>query len=503
LEEVTTNEKRWNLALEGSQIGVFDVDLTTGKGVTSESWHALAGFGFDGFTDPESEWNLRVDPRDWPGARQAGIACIKGQTAKMDVEYRFRSDDGRVRWMRANAQVVARDANGRALRFLGTMTDITPLKEALDLAQRREIELESLIACAPVAMAVLGLDGRFLIANRAICQFTGYTAEYLIGRTLQELPTAGELAGNRDEVRQLLAGTIDSYEAEVHYSRPDGSEVFGLMSTTILRSRPGDAPRFICQILDITERKRLDQMRADFVATVSHELRTPLTSINGSLGLILGTMSKDLPSKTASLLTIAHQNGQRLVHLVNDLLDMQKFASGKSVLEIERAEVTEIVQQALIENAGYAERFSVRFKPLVSIAPMWARIDVNRFRQVMANLLSNAAKFSPEGGQVVTEVRRSGTMLIVSVTDQGRGIPPEFRERIFTPFSQASESSTRDREGTGLGLIISKEIIEQMGGEIGYDSVVGVRTTFWLKLPLEHAGEVAPDLAADGNALTG
>jgi signal transduction histidine kinase len=134
---------------------------------------------------------------------------------------------------------------------------------------------------------------------------------------------------------------------------------------------------------------------------------------------------------------------------------------------------------------------------------MWARIDVNRFRQVMANLLSNAAKFSPEGGQVVTEVRRSGTMLIVSVTDQGRGIPPEFRERIFTPFSQASESSTRDREGTGLGLIISKEIIEQMGGEIGYDSVAGVRTTFWLKLPLEHAGEVAPDLAADGNALTG
>ncbi|OIQ71063.1 sensor histidine kinase YycG [mine drainage metagenome] len=501
-EKISEQEKRWNLALEGSQIGVFDVDLATGHGVASETWRALAGFGFDEFTDSEAEWKARIDPRDWPHVRQANIACIKGEAVKMQAEYRFRADDGRWHWMRSEARVIARDAHGRALRLLGTMTDITPLREALNRVKSREAELERLIASAPVAMTVLALDGTFLMANPAFGLFAGYPEASLIGRKLQDLPMTGERLEDRDEIHQMLAGTLDYYNTEKHYIQPDGTEVFGLMSYTILRGNDGEEPRFICQILDITERKRLDQMRADFVATVSHELRTPLTSINGSLKLVLGLMSKELPTKALHLLTVAHQNCDRLGRLVNDLLDMQKFASGKSTLEMERCEVTQIVRQTLVDNASYGQKFSVRFKPLVSIAQIWSRIDVNRFQQVMANLLSNAAKFSPEGGEVITEVRRTDKMLVVSVTNSGLGIPPEFRDKIFTPFTQASDTSTRDREGSGLGLVISKEIVERMGGEIGYESVPGGSTTFWIKLPLDETEDAASDLDGGADAMS-
>jgi signal transduction histidine kinase len=216
---------------------------------------------------------------------------------------------------------------------------------------------------------------------------------------------------------------------------------------------------------------------------ISHELRSPLTSIRGSLGLILGAMSTSLQPKVRDLLEIAQSNCERLVLLVNDILDIEKFSAGQMRFEIRPLDLAPVVRQAVEANEGYARRFNAR----IELAPVpegcTVEVDPERLIQVLTNLLSNAAKYSPPGGTVRVWCERHGDTLRISVHDDGPGIPPEFRKRIFEKFSQADASATREKGGTGLGLHIARRFIEHMHGSIGFESEVGVGSTFWVELP--------------------
>jgi len=173
------SERRWNMALEGSQIGVFDMDLAKGKASASDAWRRLAGFTISAEVDIQAEWEARVHPEDLVKVKQADQECLDGKVDSVFVEYRLKRLDGVWRWMRGSARVVDRDAQGRPLRFLGTMMDITELRNAIDKARTEEDNLSAQIETAPVGMAVLGLDGSFLMANNAFCQFTGYSKDIL------------------------------------------------------------------------------------------------------------------------------------------------------------------------------------------------------------------------------------------------------------------------------------------------------------------------------------
>ncbi|HTE43578.1 MAG TPA: CHASE domain-containing protein [Steroidobacteraceae bacterium] len=239
---------------------------------------------------------------------------------------------------------------------------------------------------------------------------------------------------------------------------------------------------------DVTDTKKVDKLKAEFVATVSHELRTPITSIRGSLGLIAGGVSGPLSDKTRNLVEIALRNSDRLAHLINDLLDIEKMESGKMQFELQRHSLTTLIEQAVEANNGYAQNLNVRYvvrRPLPNIA---VTVDSFRLVQVLSNLLSNAAKFSPAQSVVeiaiVTAQRGPLELARVSVSDHGPGIPDEFKDRMFQKFSQADSSDNRAKSGTGLGLAICKSIMEQMGGDIGYETEVGHGTTFYFELPL-------------------
>ena len=259
------------------------------------------------------------------------------------------------------------------------------------------------------------------------------------------------------------------------------------------RDASGRALRLIGVQMDITEQKRASQAKSEFVSTVSHELRTPLTSINGSLSLVLNTMAEgEIPDRALRLLRIAQKNCDRLIPLVNDILDLEKFASGRVQFAFTRENVSPLVRRALVDNKPFADQFDVRLRLVRNALDAEATIDVNRFQQVMANLLSNASKFSRRGGAVEVAIEREGTMLKISVSDTGKGIPPEFRDRIFQPFSQADASSTRENGGTGLGLNITKQIVERMGGRVGFTSEPGVLTTFWFTVPATGAEIAMP-----------
>jgi signal transduction histidine kinase len=233
----------------------------------------------------------------------------------------------------------------------------------------------------------------------------------------------------------------------------------------------------------IDEHKKMERMKDEFISLVSHEFRTPLTSIHGSLGLLNSGLAAGLPEKARQLLEVAHRNSQRLVRLIGDVLDLQKIESGTMPLELRPLEIGPFLEQAIEANEAYGAQFRVSF--VVNGVPprLGIRADPDRLMQVITNLLSNAAKFSPSDRPVLVSAQRHGGVVRITVTDRGSGIPEEFRARIFERFAQADSSTTREKGGTGLGLSISKAIVERMGGHIGFETEVGAGTTFYVELP--------------------
>jgi signal transduction histidine kinase len=237
-----------------------------------------------------------------------------------------------------------------------------------------------------------------------------------------------------------------------------------------------------------TERKRLERLKDEFVSTVSHELRTPLTSIAGSLGLLTGKAAGILSDPAARLLAIAHTNSQRLVRLVNDILDIERLESGHVVFDFKRVEVRSLVEQTIETIRGFAEGHSVKIRFEAAAAVESVRADTDRLAQVVTNLLSNAIKFSlPDGEVVVTVAKEEGIDLVrISVRDHGPGISTDFKSRIFERFAQADATNARREGGTGLGLSIVKQIVDRLGGEVGFGDAPGGGTTFHVELPVWH-----------------
>jgi signal transduction histidine kinase/NO-binding membrane sensor protein with MHYT domain/DNA-binding response OmpR family regulator len=234
---------------------------------------------------------------------------------------------------------------------------------------------------------------------------------------------------------------------------------------------------------DITERKEIDQMKNEFISTVSHELRTPLTSIRGSLGLIIGGAMGAAPKEMQSLLQIASNNSERLVRLINDILDTEKIEAGKMVYHFAIGNISKLVEIAVVDNKSYADKYHVNYKINESIPDAVVMMDADRIRQVLDNLLSNAAKFSNPGNTVYVSIMLKERSIVIAVADTGRGIPEEFQSRIFSKFYQADSSDVREKGGTGLGLSICKSIIESHNGKIWFVSKPGLGTTFYVSLP--------------------
>ncbi len=248
------------------------------------------------------------------------------------------------------------------------------------------------------------------------------------------------------------------------------------------RDESGIARRIIGVAWDITELKRVARMKSEFVSSVSHELRTPLTSIRGSLGLVVSGAVGELPAAVKELIDIACRNSERLSLLINDLLDIEKIESGKMRLDLQRHVLRPLIEQAIESNQGYAQHLSVHLQAQVDTDNAVV-VDANRFMQIMANLISNAVKFSNAGDTVEVMATDVGARVRIEVRDRGPGIPMEFRNRIFQRFSQADSSDTRMRGGSGLGLAITKTLVEKMHGEISFADRTGGGTIFFVELP--------------------
>lgn len=345
-----------------------------------------------------------------------------------------------------------------------------------------ERKLRALFDLSPDSIALNRLsDGVYLEINPAMEKLTGYNFEELQQLSYFDL-TPEAFASQEQEQLRLLNETGRYGPYRKQYRHKNGHLV-DIELRGVKFVSPSGEEMIWSTITDLTETLKLDRLKQDFISTVSHELRTPLTSINGSLDLLLSGAAGELPAKAEKLLGIAVKNNKRLIALVNDLLDMEKLSQGKLAFHAEFVSSSLLLQSALEHNQPFAQQHKVELK-LGHVDDVLLHVDPARIQQVLANLISNAAKFSPQGSIVSVYSVLKPQVLRIAVADQGRGLTAEQISRLFQRFSQLEQGNNRETAGSGLGLAISRDIISQSNGQIGVDSEYGAGSTFWIELPL-------------------
>ncbi len=244
--------------------------------------------------------------------------------------------------------------------------------------------------------------------------------------------------------------------------------------------------RFLIMLNDISARLEDESRKSEFISMVSHELRSPLTSIKGSMGLLLSKAAGDIPEKALALLEIAHRNADRLVLIINDILDLEKISAGQMEFDLQDVDLSELVEETNRANAMLRQRFALDIRLEGTDRPLHLQTDPNRVIQVLTNFLSNACKFSQPNSRIDIKVDDLGSDIRVAVRDEGPGIPAKDQHKIFERFADLENSDRTAKGGTGLGLSICKAIIEGLGGTIGFESQEGVGTTFFFILPKGH-----------------
>lgn len=436
-----------------------------------------------------------------PGRRAEFLQRLRQQHALYNFESQVRHRDGHRLWITEDVETVTNFA-GEPLYYQGYIDDRTEIYASSEQIEQQAAHLESLLQAIP---------DRILRVSHS-----GMIREY---RTTPTDPTANlEIVGKRLEQSSLfpiatsteILHSISDVLATRHthlieYQHLHDQSVKDLEA----RIAAGSENDVLILIRDISERKLAERMKNEFISIVSHELRTPLTAVRGALDLMVGSMSNELPPNVKSLVELAQRNAERLIELVNDILDIEKIETGQMAFTLRPVELIPVIEQALTMNQPYAQQYQVTFA-LTRVTPdVCVYADAGRLLQVLTNLLSNAAKFSHTDGRVEIAVLRNNGNVRVEITDYGIGIAEEFRPHIFKRFAQQDPSNTRRKGGSGLGLSICRAIMDKMNGTIDFTSEPGVTTTFFIELPEwqhfqpRHVGapriliiEDTPDLAS-------
>jgi PAS domain S-box-containing protein len=472
-----------HLAVDLTHIGVWEFDVRTGKAVWNENMFHLMGLVPDQYRPSYAVCAERAHPDDRALMEHLFQDSIANRT-DFAQEYRVIHPDTSVHWLMIRARPLY-DQDGHPTRVLGVLLNIDPFKQA-EFARRDSDEKFRQLA--------ENIQDVFWISeiNPSRLIYVSPAYETVWGRGVQDLYQNfyewidAIHPDDRDRMMQALQNdqqyqseSVVSYEYRI--LRPDGSIRWIRNRSFPIRSQTGVLIRLAGIAEDITHKHAIEQIKKDFISIVSHELRTPLTAIRGSLGLLATGIYNQKPERQAEMLSIAARQSDRLVRLVNDILDLGRLESGHAQLKIQPCEITSLIQQSVEIMQAQAQQsgLTIQWQPLDGKVAA----DPDAIIQALTNLLSNAIKFSESDRSIeVTAQHLEGGMVEFSVTDQGRGIPEDKLEMIFEQFQQVDASDSRDKGGTGLGLAICRTIVEQHGGQIWVKSQLGVGSTFLFTL---------------------
>ncbi|MBZ2188755.1 PAS domain S-box protein [Alcanivorax sp. JB21] len=497
--EYEKDRLRLNATIEGTHIGTWEWHLRTGETLLNERWANIVGYSLAELAPISIDtWRQLSHPGDFQASGAILRQHLRGETDFYDSVTRMKHKDGHWVWVRTRGKVMSHSRDGKAKMMFGTLSDISEQKNAEQALKTSEERLRALFEMSPIGIALSDFySGKFVEVNQSLVISSGYTESQLLQLSNTDITPPEYQEIDAFYLRQMIeTGRYGPYEKEIIGLK---GQRYPVMLSGVLLTDSGGRKLVWSIVNDIGERKLMEKLKDEFIATVSHELRTPLTSISGALGLLAGGAMGELPEGIRKMVDVASKNSERLARLVNDLLDMEKLLAGKMTLQMEVAGVRGLIDEAVRSITPFSQQhdvsLTVRCEDVGAI-----RVDEHRFHQVMTNLLSNAVKFSPPKGDVVIQAvthpaEGKPSSVRISVIDEGEGVPEAFRDRIFEKFSQADSSDSRYKAGTGLGLAISRELVQRMGGHIDFVSTPGKGATFYVDFPL-HDGS-----SNDGSGL--
>jgi len=371
---------------------------------------------------------------------------------------------------------------GEEVIFAGIVRDISEKRFHQEELQQSQDRLQSIVDNVYEGIITIDAKGTINSFNLAAEKIFGYKQDEVLSKNVKMLmpePYHSEHDGYLANYMNTGKEKIIGKGREVKGRKKDGN-LFPLFLAVTHTNNHGK-PLFVGMVKDLTEQKRLERLKNEFISTVSHELRTPLTSIRGSLSLIDAGVVGTVDEKVSSLIQIALNNSERLILLINDILDIEKIESGEGNFELEKVNLNELLRDSIKLNQGFAREHEV-FLSEDNKDDFFVYVDKNRLQQVITNLISNAVKYSPKGDTILISTIKMNRHVRLKVHDNGSGIPKSFKKRIFQKFAQADSSDTKQKGGTGLGLNISKSIIEKFGGTLGFQSSKETGTTFFFDL---------------------
>ncbi|MDX1416444.1 MAG: response regulator [Candidatus Promineifilaceae bacterium] len=370
-----------------------------------------------------------------------------------------------------------------------TMHDLEREKEETD---KRRSQIRAIVDTSIDAIALVAPDGTFLDIDTQFTEYFAITKDEISGRNWSDMvPLVGRIFEDPPAVLHLLAKTAPDKELEMReiivQKWPQARELE--LTSRPVTTKKGRHLGRLYVFRDVTHEREVDRMKSQFVSMVSHELRTPLTSIKGFTEMILDEDAGEINEEQREFLGIVEANADRLIALVNDLLDVSRIESGRIELKLERADVNELMDIVVATMAHLVEDKSQTLDVFVDQNLPTVKLDRDRIIQVLTNLVSNAYKYTQAGGHIGITAERSGSCVRFAVADNGFGISDKDQEKLFTRFFRVDSTLTREIGGTGLGLNIVKSIIEMHGGEVIVNSELGVGSTFAFTLPLEVDGD--------------
>jgi PAS domain S-box-containing protein len=515
-EALRTIQERYELAVCAGEVGVWDWNIETNEIYIDPNLKAALGYTDLDIENHLENWYNLVHPEDRLRVFAAIKTHLEGLTPQYEIEHRRLHKDGSIRWFLSRGTAFS-DAEGKPYRMAGSDTDITKHKQTEEALERLSRQNESILNSA--GEGILGLDtqGKITFVNPAAARMTGYSVDELIGQSLHKMLHHSKPDGTDYDmaicpIQAVFQDGIPHHGTDEIFWRKDGSSFpVEYVSTPIQENfshsgaTTGGLPLqpslshssitgAVVTFRDISDRLVIEQMKDEFVSIVSHELRTPLTSIRGSLGLLLTGKLGELSPQGQRMLEIAVNNTDRLVRLINDILDLQRMESQQVQIEKQICNASDLITQAVEVMQAMADKAGVTLSVSPLSVELWA--DSDRLIQVLTNLLSNAIKFSPPGSTVCLTAEIHDTFspanlkqILFQVKDQGRGIPADKLEAVFGRFQQVDASDSRAKGGTGLGLAICRAIVQQHQGKIWVESTFGAGSTFYVSIPLTNARE--------------
>jgi two-component system, OmpR family, phosphate regulon sensor histidine kinase PhoR len=442
--------------------------------IAGRSRDELIGASFDSVTHPDDV-----------GADMAqAIEVVRGDRDLLRREKRYLRPDGTIRWGEVGGTLI-RDDRGVPLHFVVHVQDITERRAAEHELAASEDRFRSAFEDALMGIALTAPDGRLRRVNSVACEMFGRDADELTGMQVADLTHPDDVEGDLARIGAMLAGQSEGERWEKRYVHSSGRTVWAEVSTVLVRDADGSPRHFITQLADISERRRAERVKEEFLATISHELRTPLTSIQGYVDLL--SDEDDLsPGVRAHAVAAIQRNAVRLRRLVEDVQFIaqaraETLSMCRGTVQLDRV-VAECGDWAAARAAELGLELNVRTEPVALPGG-----DTDRLAQAFDHLVSNALNYTRPGGRVDVRLRRDGDAAVVEVADTGVGLSEEDATQLFERFFRASSSVGEAVPGVGLGLSIVKAIVDLHGGRVDVDTRPGTGTTFSVTLPLAPA----------------